>query len=226
MDKERFSRSAALLGAERMARLKAARVAVIGVGGVGGWCAEALVRTGVGRLVLVDDDVVQPSNLNRQDAALVSTLGAKKVEALKSRLAAVNPEAEIAALDFRFRTAADLARLGRVDCIVDAIDSVAEKAELILAATEAGIPLVSSMGAALRTDPTAVRMLPFKQVAGDGLARALRARFKRLKRFPAADFKVAASGEPPLAAEVRGSIMPVVAAFGCALAAETLGVVG
>ena len=202
-----------------MARLAAAQVAVIGVGGVGGWCAEALVRTGVGHITLVDDDTVQPSNLNRQCPATSKTLGLPKVEAMKSRLLEINPDCDVTAVSARFVSAADLPR---ADLVVDAIDSVDCKAELILAATEKGMPVVSSMGAALRTDPTKVEVRRFDKVEGDGLARALRQRFKRLNRFPAAKFACVCSTEAPRKADERGSLMPVTATFGMCLAAEAI----
>lgn len=202
-----------------MSRLASARVLVVGVGGVGSWCAEALVRTGVGRLAIVDDDIVAESNLNRQCPALISTLGKPKVEAMKARLLDINPELDLDARNERFTVASPVAGY---DAIVDAIDSVDCKAELILKATAAGIPLVSSMGAALRTDPTQVRVTRFEKVEGDGLARALRQRFKRLARFPAARFTAVWSAEPPCDAAAKGSLMPVTATFGMCLASETI----
>jgi len=216
---ERHSRTTALLGDDAMARLAAARVLVVGVGGVGGWCAEALARTGVGGLVLIDDDTVVASNLNRQCAATEDTLGCVKVEAMRRRLAAVNPDCRVAACHVRYPDAS--ITLAGFDVVVDAIDSVDCKAELILDASSAGVPLVSSMGAALRLDPARVRASRFEKVAGDGLARALRQRFKRLARRPGA-FTAVWSDEVPRAAETLGSVMPVVAAFGMCLAAEVL----
>jgi tRNA A37 threonylcarbamoyladenosine dehydratase len=222
-----FSRSAAILGEEAMARLKAARVAVVGVGGVGGWCAEALARTGVGRLLLIDDDTVQISNLNRQCPALTSTLGSLKVEAMKARLLAVNPALEVTALATRWTGGGpDDAKVFDADLIVDAIDSVDCKAELILQATEKGVHIISSLGAALRCDPTKVTVKRFDKVAGDGLARALRARFKRLSRYPAVKFECVCSEELPFAGcaqgAVKGSLMQVTAVFGMCLASRAV----
>ena len=192
---EFFSRSEALLGSEAMARLKAARVLVVGVGGVGSWCAEALVRTGLGHITLVDDDVVAESNVNRQCPATAATVGRPKVEAMAERLRAINPDCEITALKERFTSTVNLNLQPQPSLVVDAIDSVDCKAELILGATEAGVPIVSSMGAALRLDPTKVKVSRFEKVEGDGLARALRQRFKRLGRFPAAKFSCVWSTE-------------------------------
>ncbi len=204
-----------------MESLAAARVAVFGTGGVGSWCAEALVRTGVGSVTLVDDDVVAPSNANRQLPATARTIGQPKVEVLARRFAEINPDAETVAL--RTRYTADnpvfsAAFFARLTCVVDAIDSVAEKAALIRAATAAGVPVFSSMGAALRTDPTAVRVSPFEKVGGDGLAKALRRRFREDGFGPAPEFLCAHSLERPRSLPVRGSLMPVTAAFGMALA--------
>ena len=227
-----FVRSAALLGEEAMARLAAARVLLVGVGGVGGWCAEALVRTGLGHLVLMDDDAVAPSNLNRQCLATTKTLGRPKVEAMRERLLAINPDCDIVVLPVRypFPTSQLLNfstpqlpnfSTSQLSLILDAIDSVDSKARLVLDATNAGIPIVSSMGAALRIDPTRVRVTRFEKVEGDGLARALRQRFRKLGEFPKR-FDCVWSDERPIASSERGSIMPVTAAFGMALAAEAI----
>ena len=226
-----FSRSEALLGADGLQRLRALKVAVIGVGGVGSWCAEALVRTGVGHVVLMDDDVVAPSNVNRQCPATAKTLARPKVEVMAERLREICPDCEVTALNARYVAGSDAsARLfgAAPDVVVDAIDSVDCKAELILATTAAGIPLFSSMGAALRFDPTKVVVRRFDRIEGDGLARALRQRFRRLGRFPSARFSCVCSTEVPVSRgpsdgpPVKGSLMPVTCAFGMTLAAEVI----
>ena len=221
-----FSRSEALLGAEAMERLGAARVLVVGVGGVGSWCAEALVRTGLGHVTLVDDDVVAESNVNRQCPATAETVGRPKVEAMAERLKAISPPCEVVAVNARYPSSS-VSGLSSFSVVVDAIDSVDCKAELILGATEAGVPLVSSMGAALRLDPTKVKVTRFEKVEGDGLARALRQRFKKLNRFPEAKFNCVWSVEPPQPSTlnpqpVKGSLMPVTATFGMCLASEAI----
>ena len=224
---DRFSRSEALLGETAMKRLTEARVLVVGVGGVGSWCAEALVRTGLGHITLVDDDVVAESNVNRQCPATAATVGRPKVAAMAERLIAINPQADVIA---RFERFEKFEGFEKFDVVVDAIDSVDCKAELILSATEAGVPIVSSMGAALRLDPTKVKVTRFEKVEGDGLARALRQRFKKLGRFPAAKFNCVWSGEAPVTAPVaetatvrlKGSLMPVTATFGMCLASEAI----
>ena len=228
---DRFSRSEALLGSEAMARLKAARVLVVGVGGVGSWCAEALVRTGLGHITLMDDDVVAESNVNRQCPATSKTLGQPKVEAMRNHLLAINPDCDIATLEDRYTSTVDLDLSPRPSLIVDAIDSVDCKAELILDATEAGVPIVSSMGAALRLDPAKVKVTRFEKVEGDGLARALRQRFKKLGRFPKRKFSCVWSAEQTATTPrredasgtvVKGSLMPVTATFGMCLASEAI----
>ena len=220
MMEDAFSRSAALLGAEAMARLAAARVLVVGVGGVGGWCAEALVRTGVGHIAVMDDDVVAESNLNRQCPATVAAIGRMKVDAMRERLLAINPVVDVYARAERFTGEEDI---GGYDVVVDAIDSVDCKAALILKAAEMNTPIVSSMGAALRTDPTRVKVTRFAKVAGDGLARALR---RRLRDAGGAipEFECVWSDEPPLGCESRGSLMQVTATFGMCLAAKVVGI--
>lgn len=200
-----------------MRTLMGLRVAIIGVGGVGSWCAEALVRTGVRNLTIVDDDVVAESNVNRQLEATTLTLGFAKVDALASRLREVSPEASVQPVRMRWAQGCGFS-LDSFDCVIDAIDSVVDKASLIRTATSSGVEIFSSMGAALRVDPTKVRVSDFKDVGGDGLARALRQRFKKDGQGPAPSFKCVHSTEPPRDLPVRGSVMPVTAAFGMALA--------
>lgn len=227
-----FSRSEALLGAATMSRLAETRVILFGVGGVGSWCAEALIRTGLRHLTIVDDDTVQPSNLNRQLPATRDTLGRPKVEVLRERLLSINPDAEIIALCERYTALSPFTfQLSIYDAVVDAIDSVNDKADLLIAATKAGCRVYSSMGAALRFDPTHVRVSAFDRVSGDGLARALRQRFKRLGQYPAHSFRCVWSDEPPVSLSPitnnpsplpKGSLMPVTATFGCTLASLVL----
>lgn len=217
-----LDRSEALLGADAMSRLDAAHVLVVGVGGVGSWCAEALVRTGVGHITLMDDDLVAESNLNRQCPATVETIGCPKVKAMAERLRAIRPDCDVRERYERFEK---FETFDGVDCLVDAIDSVDCKAQLILSAAAAKIPVFSSMGAALRTDPTKVRVTRFEKVEGDGLARALRQQFRRRGEWPGR-FTCVWSAENPLPSGqrtgVKGSIMPVTATFGMCLANEVI----
>ena len=217
-------RTETLLGAEAMKRLRATHVAVYGLGGVGGWCCEALLRSGIGKLTIIDDDVVQPSNLNRQCCATSKTLGMKKAEAMKARLLEIDPEADIVAISERF-----VPGMKPVDCdvIVDAIDSVDCKFALVMEAKIAGIEIVSSMGAAKRLDPTKVELKRFSKIEGDALARALRQRIKDLAKssptpIPKIDFLCAVSSESPASIDSLGSMMPVTAAFGLALASAVV----
>lgn len=225
LDSSEFhSRTRALLGDDAFARLAAMRVAIFGLGGVGGWCAEALARSGVGSLLLVDFDSVAPSNINRQIMASVNTIGQPKAQALAKRLADIAPGCEVEYCIERFsqETAASF-DLSSFDFIVDAIDSVDCKECLIKTALALEKPrLISSMGAALRLDPTQIRISPFRKVIGDGLARALRNRFRKsLGSMPKRDFDCVWSAELPCKmpeAGVKGSVITVTAAFGLAIA--------
>ncbi|MBO4906762.1 MAG: tRNA threonylcarbamoyladenosine dehydratase [Bacteroidaceae bacterium] len=186
-----FNRAEMLLGMEAMEQLARARVIIFGVGGVGSWCAESLVRTGIGHLTIVDSDRVAPSNVNRQAMATTATIGQVKVEALRQRLLEINPEADIRAIQGIYSNdSSSEFKLESYDYIVDAIDSLQHKATLILNATS--LPrhtgFVSSMGAALKLDPTKIAVSEFWQVKGCPLARALRTRFKRDKTFPKRKF--------------------------------------
>jgi tRNA A37 threonylcarbamoyladenosine dehydratase len=226
MSKETYVRSSSLLGNEAFERLSSVLVAIFGVGGVGGWCAEALLRTGVHHLTIVDDDLVAESNINRQRQAAPSTVGKPKVKVLRDMLLEIVPDATIDAVAVRYTPEnADLFNqlLDSCDFVIDAIDSVDCKTHLIHRCTSSGgkkpKAIFSSMGAALRTDPTKIRAAPFHKVAGDGLAKALRNRFRK-SGIPLPKHLCAYSEEPPSAANanVKGSIMPVTCAFGMALA--------
>ncbi len=191
-----FHRAERLLGADFMQRAARCRVIIFGVGGVGSWCAEGLVRSGIGHLTLVDSDCVSITNINRQRMATVHTVGQPKVEALRSQLLEINPEADITAVQqFYSEDCAAGFALHEYDYVVDAIDSLASKAALILHATSLGVKLFSSMGAALKMDPTAVRAAEFWKVQGCPLARALRQRFKRQNTLPRRKFQCVYSEE-------------------------------
>lgn len=214
-----FSRSEALLGAEMMESLRSKRVIIFGVGGVGSYAAEALIRTGLTHLTIVDDDTVQPSNLNRQLPATRATLGKPKVEALKERLLTINPEAEIVARCERVNSEWLEANGLDYDYIIDAIDSVADKTDLILYASRVrGCKVFSSMGAALRFDPTKVTTGELMSIKGDALAKAVRARMKKIGQKPYRKVKCVYSTEQAQPCETRGSLMQVTAVFGLTLA--------
>lgn len=183
---EIFNRSRLLLGDKGMTVLEHANVIIFGIGGVGSWAAETLVRTGLKHLTIVDADRVAVSNINRQAPATTLTVGEEKVEAMRRRLLEINPAAEITARCeiYTADTAGDF-DLEQYDYVIDAIDSLADKALLMLNATLARRPkLYSSMGAALKLDPTRIRVAEFREVKGCRLAAALRRRFKKLGRYP------------------------------------------
>lgn len=189
MSRPAFIRTERLVGAEAMDRISKARVLLFGVGGVGSWCAEGLVRSGVERLTIVDSDEVSESNINRQLMATVHTIGRPKVEALKEHLLRINPEADIIALQQTYsdENYADF-RMDEYDCIIDAIDSLKDKASLILRATATKAKFYSSMGAALKTDPRQVRVAEFWEVRGCPLGAALRKKLRREKTIPSKPF--------------------------------------
>lgn len=205
MEKAIFRRTELLLGDESMKRLSSKKVIIFGVGGVGSWCAESLVRSGIRHLTIVDSDRVCITNINRQLMATTKTVGQVKVTALRERLLAINPAVDITALQQIFTAeTADSFNMESYDYIIDAIDSLKDKQLLILMATSLSSPqgdkgtgskFFSSMGAALKMDPTRIQVSEFWKVKGDPLARALRNRFKRDKQFPKRKFLCVFSDE-------------------------------
>ena len=191
-----FSRTELLLGKENMEKLAAARVCIFGIGGVGGYVAEALARSGVGHIELVDNDVVCLSNLNRQIIATHQTIGQYKVDVMKERILSINPAAEVVVHKCFFlpetRGKFDFARY---DYVVDAIDTVAGKIALVLQAEASGTPVISSMGAGNKLDATAFRVADIYQTSGCPLARVMR---KELKKRGVKKLKVVYSEELPL----------------------------
>lgn len=194
-------RTELLLGKDNLEKLQAARVLIFGIGGVGSWCAEGLVRSGVRHITLVDSDRVCVTNCNRQLMATSRTIGQVKVDALRERLLEINPNANITAYQKIYEAkTADEFHMEEYDYIIDAIDSLKDKADLILRATALprNITFVSSMGAALRCDPFMIRKAEFWKVEGDPLARALRKKFKKDKTFPRRKFQCVYSEEKPM----------------------------
>ena len=201
MERGMQRRTELLLGEDNLKRINEARVLIFGLGGVGSWCAESLVRSGIRKMTIVDSDRVCITNCNRQLMATSKTVGQVKVEALKERLLEINPKAEIEALQKIYEPeSADSFHMEDYDVIVDAIDSLSEKADLILRATSLPkhILFVSSMGAALRIDPFQVRKAEFWKVKGDPLARALRKKFKKQGKHPGRKFYCVYSEEKPM----------------------------
>lgn len=180
-----FARSELLLGRNVMDVMATKRVILFGVGGVGSWCAECLIRTGVRKLTIVDSDRICVSNVNRQLMATTETVGQVKVDALKQRLLSINPSAEITALQKIYSAeTADEFHIETYDYIIDAIDSLENKALLIRNACETDAVFFSSMGAALKMDPTKIAVAEFWKVKGCPLGAALRRKFKKQHLFP------------------------------------------
>lgn len=192
---EPFSRARMLLGNAAMDTLRSAAVAVFGLGGVGGTTAEALGRAGIGRLALFDPDQVALSNLNRQAAALHSTLGRLKAEVMRDRLLDIHPEADVTAHPiFYDATNADEVDLTAFSYIVDAIDTVTSKLLLIQRAKEAGVPLISCMGTGNKLDPSRLRVADLADTRVCPLARVMR---RELKKRGILHLQVVYSDEPP-----------------------------
>lgn len=191
-----FGRTELLLGAEGMERLRAARVAVFGIGGVGGYVVEALARSGVGTLDLIDDDVVAESNLNRQVIALRSTIGMPKVEAARQRILDINPEAVVNAhRTFYLPETASQFDFTQYDYVVDAIDTVTGKLMLAEQAQAAGTPIISSMGAGNKLQPAAFEVADIYETSVCPLAKVMR---RELKKRGIDRLKVVYSREIPL----------------------------
>ena len=200
LENKMFNRSQLLLGAASVSRIARAKVILFGVGGVGSWCAEALVRSGIRQLTIVDPDWICVTNCNRQMPATSKTIGKAKVAVVRERLLAINPEATIVARQEAYTKAtAETFRLAEYDYVIDAIDSLQDKANLILEATALEhVTLFCSMGAARRLDPLKVRETEFWKIEGDALARALRHRFKRMEQYPERKFRCVFSEELPI----------------------------
>lgn len=196
LEQDIFQRSELLLGSEAMERIAQKRVIVFGVGGVGSWCAESLVRSGIKHLTIVDSDSVCASNINRQLMATTETIGQVKVDVLRERLLTINPSAEITAIhEFFTAETAESFHLDSYDYIIDAIDSLKDKALLILMACETQATFFASMGAALKLDPTHIKIAEFWKIQGDPLARVLRKKFKREGQYPSRKFLCVYSDE-------------------------------
>ena len=211
-----FTRTIQLLGKEGFRALQGARVILFGVGGVGGWCAETLLRTGIGHLTIVDFDKVDITNLNRQVVATLDNIGQSKVLEMQKRLLTIAPEADIQAIDRQYNSeTADTFDLAHYDIVIDAIDMVECKALLLYRATQAGCKVYSSMGAGRKTDPQKIRTTEFWKVQGCPLARALRTKMKKAGLMPASKIQCVYSEE---ISGDQGTLAPVVGVFGMTLA--------
>lgn len=194
--REEFSRTEMLLGAEAMEKLARSRVAVFGVGGVGGYVCEALARSGVGALDLIDRDKVALSNINRQIIATRETVGREKTDVMRERILSINPEAVVRVYPcFFLPENADSFPFAEYDYVVDAVDTVTAKIELVMRAREAGVPIISSMGAGNKLDPTAFRVADIYETKVCPLARVMR---RELKKRDVAHLKVVYSEEEPI----------------------------
>lgn len=194
--RERFLRTEMLLGPDGMEQLKNARVAIFGIGGVGGYVAEALARSGVGAFELIDNDTVAASNLNRQIIALESTVGRYKTEVMKERIAQINPEAEVEVREcFFLPENADTFDFSRYDYVVDAVDTVTAKIELVMRAQAAEVPVISSMGTGNKLNPAMLQVADIYKTKVCPLAKVMR---KELKTRGVKHLKVVYSEELPL----------------------------
>lgn len=210
-----FSRTALLLGAEAIEKLQSSRVAVFGIGGVGGYAVEALARSGVGQLDLIDHDRVSASNLNRQIIALHSTLGMLKVDAAAARIRDICPQTRVYRHDcFFLPETAEQFDFSQYDYVIDAIDTVSGKIEIILRAQAAGTPVISSMGAGNKLDPSQFQVADIYETRVCPLARAMR---NLLRKKGVQHLKVVYSPEEPVAPRQRleenGRVLPGSVAF-------------
>lgn len=195
---DQFIRTRMLLGTNAMERLGKSHVAVLGLGGVGSWCAEALCRSGVGELTLVDQDTVSVSNLNRQAAAVWSTVGMEKTQAAAQRLAGIAPGCLLHPLSLRYEAGTrEEFFQARYDYIVDAIDLVSCKLDLIETAHARAVPIISALGTGNKRDAQLLRLADISQTEGCPLARVVR---KELRRRGISRHRVVFSPEPPHAA--------------------------
>ncbi|MBO4605049.1 MAG: tRNA threonylcarbamoyladenosine dehydratase [Bacteroidales bacterium] len=235
-EKTIFGRTSLLLGPDGLEACSEARVIIFGVGGVGSWCAEGLVRSGIKHLTLVDPDKVNPTNINRQLEATTKTIGQPKVEALKARLQEINPDAQIITLQAAYNDEDfDDFDFDAYHYVIDAIDSLKDKISLLLRASCSHAKIYSSMGAALKVDPTKIKVAEFWDVRGCPLGSMMRKRMRQAKTFPhkniycVYDEEVMDNkGEAPAPAEdnpmeskkavTNGSTAPITAIFGMTLA--------
>ena len=192
---DQFIRTRMLIGDDPIQRLQKAKIAIFGVGGVGGYCVEALTRSGVGALDLYDDDTVSESNLNRQIAALHSTIGRPKAEVLAERVRDINPACQVRAIRmFYLPENADTVDFTQYDYVIDCIDTVTAKLDLIQRCTALGVPIISAMGSGNKLDPTAFVVTDLSKTEGCPLARIMR---KELRKRGVEHLKVVYSKELP-----------------------------
>lgn len=229
MNREALARTEMLMGTTAIERLERAKVAVFGVGGVGGFAVEALARSGIGEMDLFDSDCVSVSNINRQVIALVSTVGRPKVEVMRERILDINPDAVVHAYQvFYLPENADAYPLSRYDYIVDAVDTVTAKLELAVRAQRAGVPIISSMGTGNKRNPTMLEVGDLYQTCVCPLAKVMR---RECRRRGVQKLKVVYSKEEPIKVHgeedgghrgVPGSVSFVPSVAGLILAEEVI----
>ena len=211
---ERFSRTELLLGADGLQKLHNARVAVFGIGGVGGYVVEALARSGIGALTLIDADKVSESNINRQIIALSSTLGMYKTHAAKARVQDISPNCSVETLEIFYLPETDGVDFSAFDYVVDAVDTVSAKLAIIERAKAANVPVISAMGAGNKLDPTLFEVADISKTSVCPLARVMR---RELKQRGIDHVKVVYSKEEPQPAkavdEETGKAIPASIAF-------------
>lgn len=195
--RERTMRAEMLLGAEAMEKLRRSHVAVFGLGGVGSWCAEALARSGVGELTLIDQDSASVSNINRQLCALDSTVGRPKTEIMAQRIKDIDPEIKVNVITGHYEAAERERFFARYDYAVDAIDLVSCKIDLIMTCRERGIPVISALGTGNKKDASLLRIADISKTSGDALARVVR---KELRARGVEHHPVVFSPEEPMEA--------------------------
>jgi tRNA A37 threonylcarbamoyladenosine dehydratase len=221
--KESMERTAYLIGADGVEKLAGKHVALFGVGGVGGYVAEALGRAGVGRLTLVDNDTVSVSNINRQIIATYDTIGQQKTEVMAARLRSINPEIVIECRDcFFLPEIAGTFDFSEYDYVIDAVDTVTAKLELIMRAREVGTPIISCMGTGNKLDPGRFEITDISKTSVCPLAKVMR---RELKKRGITKVKVLYSKEEPIkheAGSVPGSISFVPPAAGLMIAGEVI----
>ena len=220
---DRYSRTALLLGEAGVEKLKRSRVAVFGLGGVGSWCAEALARAGVGSLALIDKDVVEESNCNRQLVALTSTIGRAKADVMRERVLDINPACRAEAYKlFYLPGTAHLMPLAGFDYLADCIDNVTAKIHLVCSAKAAGVPVISALGAGNKLDASAFRVSDLSRTSVDPLARVLR---RALNKRGVEHLPVVWSDELPKGgtADTVGSVSFVPPVMGLLMAGHIIG---
>lgn len=216
-----YTRTEMMLGSGAVDKLKSSHVAIFGIGGVGGFLAEALARAGVGRLTLIDSDTVSVSNLNRQIIATVSTVGKYKAEAMKERIADINPECIVTTVTEFYSEDSSLP-LDGFDYVADCIDSVRSKLYLITEANAKGVPMISSMGAGNKLDPTRFKVADISKTHTDPLAKVIRT---ELRKRGVSHLKVVFSDEPPInpsGERTPGSVSFVPSVVGLIMAGEII----